>query len=169
VTPPSPSSSPAAPPGKWRPPVAIITMIRMGVGNGAAAVFINLAHGNVVMIVAAVVCWLVAFFPEGLVGDLSRNRNRPEVSSGVTGCAEGCGMSSPADGLMARAGWRIMRAAAWLMPRAAGRRWLAEAASSLFEASPGQRRRVVRSYLLTAPRVIAESWAGHLTRRIRSH
>lgn len=72
-------------------------------------------------------------------------------------------------GMQARTEWRMMRAAAWLMPRAAGRRWLGEAASFLFEASPGERHRAVRSYLLTAPLVIAKSWAGYLIRRIRSH
>ena len=36
--------------------------------------------------------------------------------------------------------WRALSAASRLMPRAAGRRWLAEAESSLFEMAAGERR-----------------------------
>jgi len=68
---------------------------------------------------------------------------------------------------LARTGWRVMRAAAWLMPRTAGPRWLAEAASSLAEAPPTQWLRVMLSYLFTAPEVIVRSWAYYLARRIR--
>jgi hypothetical protein len=39
------------------------------------------------------------------------------------------GSGQAESGLVAGAGWRAMRLAAWLMPRAAGRRWLAEAES----------------------------------------
>ena len=46
----------------------------------------------------------------------------------------------------------VLRAVARLMPPAAGRRWLAEANSLLFELAPGQRRQAVRSYLRSAPR-----------------
>jgi hypothetical protein len=69
--------------------------------------------------------------------------------------------------LLARTGWRLMRAAAWLMPRAAGTRWLAEASSVLQEAPPAQWSRVVLSYLCTAPEVIVRTWACYLARRIR--
>lgn len=60
-----------------------------------------------------------------------------------------------------------MRAAAWLMPRTAGARWLAEASSFLAETPPAQWRRVMRCYLFTAPEVIVRSWAYYLARRIR--
>ena len=70
-------------------------------------------------------------------------------------------------GLSAGEGWRLMCAAAWLMPRVAGRRWLAEAESFLAEAPPAQRRRAVRSYLATAPQVIAMTWTADLGRRAR--
>lgn len=74
----------------------------------------------------------------------------------------------PVSGLIAGAAWRVMCAAARLMPRAAGSRWLAEAASFLSEASPAQRRRALGSYLAAAPQTILVSWAGHLTRRARA-
>ena len=60
-----------------------------------------------------------------------------------------------------------MRVAAGLMPRAAAGRWLAEAESFLFEAPAVYRRSAMRSYLITAPQLIAVSWAGALARRAR--
>jgi hypothetical protein len=70
-------------------------------------------------------------------------------------------------GLVAGAGWRAMRLAARLMPRAAGGRWLAEAESFAAEAPPALRRGAIRSYLTGAPQVIMVSWAGDLARRTR--
>lgn len=72
-----------------------------------------------------------------------------------------------ASNLTATVSWRIMRVASGLMPRAAGRRWLAEAESFLFEAPGGHRRRAIHNYLLTAPPVIAMSWTRAMTRRTR--
>ena len=76
--------------------------------------------------------------------------------------------AGPAEGsLMAGAGWQAMRLAARLMPRAAGKRWLAEAASFLAEAPPALRRGAICSYLIGALQVIVVSWAATLTRRTR--
>ena len=61
----------------------------------------------------------------------------------------------------------VLRAVARLMPPMAGRRWLAEAGSLLFEVAAGRRGRVVRSYLLSAPRLVVLMWAGELSRRAR--
>ena len=77
------------------------------------------------------------------------------------------GSGQAESGLVAGAGWRAMRLAAWLMPRAAGRRWLAEAESFAAEAPPALRRGAIRSCLTGAPQVIMVSWAGDLTRRTR--
>jgi hypothetical protein len=66
------------------------------------------------------------------------------------------------------AGLVVMRAAARLMPPAAGRRWLAEADSFLFEAPSVLRRSAVRSYLAGVPAVITAAWAGELARRVRA-
>jgi|SRR5208282_4588582 len=69
--------------------------------------------------------------------------------------------------LMAKASPRIMWVASGLMPRAAGKRWLEEAQSYLFEAPREHRSRTTRNYLLTAPQVIVVSWTYVLARRIR--
>jgi hypothetical protein len=53
------------------------------------------------------------------------------------------------------------------MPPAAGRRWLAEAASFLAEAPPALRHGAIRSYLIGAPQVITVSWAGYLAGKAR--
>lgn len=63
--------------------------------------------------------------------------------------------------------WRVLGAVARVMPRTAGRRWLAEAESSLFEMDPGQRAAGVRSYLRSAPRVVAMTWGREVARRTR--
>ena len=69
--------------------------------------------------------------------------------------------------VLAGAGWQVMRLAALLMPTAAGRRWLEEAASFLAEAPPELCRGTVGSYLAGAPQVIAISWSGELARLMR--
>jgi hypothetical protein len=53
------------------------------------------------------------------------------------------------------------------MPPAAGRRCLAEADSLPFEVSAGRRGKVVRSYLLSARRLMLMMWAAELSRRPR--
>lgn len=60
-----------------------------------------------------------------------------------------------------------LRATARLMPRATGRRWLAEAESLLFEMPTRQRGKAIRSYLLSAPRLLTLLWARELSRRAR--
>ena len=67
--------------------------------------------------------------------------------------------------LIAGAGWQAMRLAARLMPRAAGKRWLAEAASFLTEAPPALQRGAICSYLIGALPVIVVSWTATLARR----
>lgn len=90
----------------------------------------------------------------GLPGVLIRRASRSATPAG--------------SGLMAGAAWQAMRAAARLMPRAAGQRWLAEAGSFLSEAPSALRRRALRNYLVIAPQAILVSWAGHLSRRTRA-
>lgn len=69
--------------------------------------------------------------------------------------------------LMTDTRWRVICAASRLMPPAAGSRWLAEARSFLAEVPLEYRRRAIRSYLVTAPRVIAVTWAISLRRVVR--
>lgn len=57
----------------------------------------------------------------------------------------------------------LMWLAARLMPRSAGRKWLGEASSILYESPAGAHRAIARSYLAAAPQVIAVAWAAKLT------
>jgi hypothetical protein len=60
-----------------------------------------------------------------------------------------------------------MRVMAWLMPRAAGQEWLADARSVLFDTLPDLRRAIARSYLLNSPQVLAATWAHALAGQLR--
>jgi hypothetical protein len=64
-------------------------------------------------------------------------------------------------------GWRTLAVMSRLMPRTAGRRWLAEAQSLLAEVTAARRGAAVRSYLLSAPRLAAMMWARQALRRAR--
>jgi hypothetical protein len=55
--------------------------------------------------------------------------------------------------------WHALVIASRLMPRSAGRRWLAEAESLLSEITPARRGAAIRSYLLSAPRLVVMMWA----------
>ncbi len=61
----------------------------------------------------------------------------------------------------------VLRAVSRLMPTEAGRRWLAEVESVLFETASGQRGQAVRSYLRSAPRLVVLMWVSKLSRRAR--
>jgi hypothetical protein len=64
-------------------------------------------------------------------------------------------------------GWHTLAVVSRLMPASAGRRWLAEAESLLAEVTAAQRGAAVRSYLLSAPRLIVMMWARQILRRAR--
>jgi hypothetical protein len=61
--------------------------------------------------------------------------------------------------------WRPLVIVSRLMPRSAGRRWLAEAESLLAEIAPARRGTAARSYLLSAPRLAVLMWAREALRR----
>jgi hypothetical protein len=63
--------------------------------------------------------------------------------------------------------WRTLAVVSRLMPRSAGRRWLAEAESLLAEVTDARRRAAVRSYLLSAPRLAMMMWARVVLRWAR--
>jgi hypothetical protein len=88
--------------------------------------------------------------------------SRGHGGHGGHGGARGAGLAPPMAGR-----WPVLRAVSRLMPRAAGRRWLAEAESLLFEAPAGRRRTIIRSYLRSAPRLALAMWAAELARRAR--
>jgi hypothetical protein len=57
-----------------------------------------------------------------------------------------------------------MRMISRLMPPEAGKRWLDEADSILFEISLDQQKEITRNYIVTSPRVIATAWINDLSR-----
>lgn len=61
--------------------------------------------------------------------------------------------------------WRVLCVVSSVMPREAGRRWVGEAESFVFEA-PGDRR-VLRGLLWSAPETAAVMWWGELSRMAR--
>lgn len=90
------------------------------------------------------------------------------VRDGRQGGAPGRGLDGNASPAPIAAGRPLaLRAVARLMPPAAGRRWLAEADSLLFEVAAGRRGQAIRSYLLSAPRLVVTMWAGELSGRAR--
>ena len=66
-------------------------------------------------------------------------------------------------------GWHALAVVSRLMPRTAGRRWLAEAQSLLAEVTAARRGAAVRSYLLSAPRLAVMMWAREVLRQPRSN
>ena len=63
--------------------------------------------------------------------------------------------------------WRTLVVVSRVMPRSAGRRWLAEVESLLAELTAPRRGAAVRSYLLSAPRLAVMMWARQVLRRAR--
>ena len=63
--------------------------------------------------------------------------------------------------------WRMLVLVSRLMPRSAGCRWLAEADSLLPEIVAARRGAAIRSYLLSAPRLMVMMWAREVLRRAR--
>jgi hypothetical protein len=63
--------------------------------------------------------------------------------------------------------WRMLAMVSRLMPRPAGRRWLAEAESLLSEIAPVRRGAAIRSYLLSAPWLAVMLWVREVQRRAR--
>ena len=63
--------------------------------------------------------------------------------------------------------WPMLVMVSRLMPWSAGRRWLAEAESLLSEITAARRGAAIRSYLLSAPRLVVMMWARKVLRRAR--
>jgi hypothetical protein len=63
--------------------------------------------------------------------------------------------------------WRMLVMVSRMMPRSAGCRWLAEAESLLPEIAAARRGAAIRSYLLSAPRLVVMMWAREVLRRAR--
>ena len=90
---------------------------------------------------------------------------------GRRGHGRGSGLSRGGrddDGLVGAAHrWRMLAMVSRLMPGPGGRRWLAEAESLLSEIAPAGRGAAIRSYLLSAPRLVVMMWAREARRRAR--
>jgi hypothetical protein len=92
-------------------------------------------------------------------GPRGRGRDAHGKGSGLSG-----GGRDDDDGPAGVAGyrWHALVIVSRLMPRSAGRRWLAEAESLLSEITPARRDAAIRSYLLSAPLLVVMTWArGH--------
>ena len=121
------SPVPAARREPSRPPLVAIVTVSGVIAAAIVSVLVGTVSGVVVIgTVAGVIARL-----EGKEFPLLRGLFSVAVRRAVR---HGSGQAE--SGLVAGAGWRAMRLAAWLMPRAAGRRWLAEAESFAAEPRP---------------------------------
>lgn len=114
-------------------------------------------------IMALAVVSAVAGIPRRLAGRrlVLRKGSGRGRDSGLSG--RGRDDDGPADEAAHR--WRALVMMSRLMPRSAGRRWLAEAQSLLAEVTAARRGAAVRSYLLSAPRLAVMMWARVVLRR----
>ena len=131
---------------------------------GAMVVLLLLRPGSTWVPVAFVAA--VSFIsPIASTGDLPGGRWR--------GAGRGSGLSARGrddDGGPAGAAahrWRTLVMMSRLMPRSAGQRWLTEAESLLSEITAARRGAAIRSYLLSAPRLVVMMWAREAQRRAR--
>jgi hypothetical protein len=63
--------------------------------------------------------------------------------------------------------WHLLVMVSRMMPPSAGHRWLAEAESLLSEIEAARRGAAIRSYLLSAPRLVATTWAREVLQLVR--
>jgi hypothetical protein len=144
---------------RGRVPVVGVVLLSIGTaGIVAAAPTLGHSFNEVVSECCAVVSLTVC-----LLAVVGPDRVRAWFRLGFAGvCVRfGSGAASAVPGV-----W--MRVAAWLMPGSVGQEWLAEAHSVMFEAAPGVRRSIERSYLLAAWHVLVVAWAAALTGRLRA-
>jgi len=109
--------------------------------------------------IAAITAVGVSIDPPGGRGRGSRRRGGDLTGHGRA--------DDGAPGDAAASQWHMLAMVSRLMPRPAGRRWLAEAESLLSEIAPVQRGAAIRSYLLSAPRLAVMMWAREVQRRAR--
>jgi hypothetical protein len=121
------------------------------------------------------VAFVIAVTALATSGDVPRGRRR---GSGLGGRGRddhgrGSGLSGLSrdddDGPVGAAAhrWHMLVTVSRLMPRSAGRRWLAEAEGLLSEITATRRGAAIRSYLLSAPRLVVMTWGREVQRRAR--
>ena len=132
------SPVPAARREPSRPPLVAIVTVSGVIAAAIVSVLVGTVSGVVVIgtvagvvVIGTVAGVVVIARLEGKEFPLLRGLFSVAVRRAVR---HGSGQAE--SGLVAGAGWRAMRLAAWLMPRAAGRRWLAEAESFAAEPRP---------------------------------
>jgi hypothetical protein len=133
----------------------------------AMVVLLLLRPGSTWVPVAFVIA--VSFIsPIASTGNLPRGRRRGGGRSGSSSGLSGHGRDDhgrPVGAVAHR--WRTLVALSRLMPRSAGQRWLTEAESLLSEITAARRGAAIRSYLLSAPRLVVMMWAREVQRRAR--
>ncbi|MGH3150492.1 MAG: hypothetical protein ACRDOB_07165 [Streptosporangiaceae bacterium] len=93
-----------------------------------------------------------------------RGRRGMSGISGLNGRGRAAG--DRLDGTVAHR-WHGLVMVSRIMPGPAGRRWLAEAESVLWEMAATQRTTAIRSYVVSGPRLAAMMWAYEGLRRVR--
>jgi hypothetical protein len=107
---------------------------------------------------------LVTSFSMRQIGPPHRRGSGTGTGGGPSGLVrDEAGPANPAAAYQ----WRTLLMVSAMMPRSAGRRWLAEAESLLSEMEVDRHGPAVRSYLLSAPRLMAMMWAHEILRRAR--
>ncbi len=127
---------------------AVMAYVVLSASRFSAWEWVPLAAGLVIIIAVA-----------GVAGPGGRGRGSSLGGRGRDGD------DGPADTAAHR--WRMLAVVSRLMPRSAGCRWLAEADSVLSEIAAARRGAAIRSYLLSAPRLVLMMWAREVLRRAR--
>jgi hypothetical protein len=130
---------------------AVMVFLVLSASGFSAWEWVPLAAGLIIIIVIAVA---------GIAGPGGRGRG-----SGLGARGRDDDAGGPAGAVTHR--WYMLLMVSRLMPRSAGRRWLAEVGSVLSEIAAARRGAAIRSYLLSAPRLVVMMWAREVLRRAR--
>lgn len=101
------------------------------------------------------------FTAMAISGDLPVGRGKG------SGSLRASGRDADGPAALATYRWRTLVVVSRIMPGTSGRRWLAEAESLLSEIVPARRGPAIRSYLLSAPRLVLMMWVQEALRRAR--
>jgi hypothetical protein len=126
---------------------AVMAYVVLSASGLSAWGWVPLAVGLIIIVVIAV----TGLFGRGRGGSGLRGHGRDD--------------DGPASAAAYR--WHTLVMVSRLMPRSAGCRWLAEAENVLSEIAAARRGAAIRSYLLSAPRLVVLMWAREVFRRAR--
>jgi len=142
-------------PSQW---VKVLASAGMWIAIGVSAVQVPVSGSRPWVAAACIMAFAVVSSAAALSGRLSSRRRGGSLSG--RGRDDDDGPSGEAAHR-----WHTLAVVSRLMPRSAGRRWLAEAESVLAETTAARRGAAVRSYLLSAPRLVVMMWARQILRR----